>query len=334
MALVNDTTGALIASAYNDPETIIGAVFGTGCNAAYMERRQKIPKLCNTSRTDRKTHRSTEIHGEEVDEDELMAINCEYGAFDNSHTILPRTRYDEIIDEETPRPGEQTFEKMSAGLYLGEIFRLIMLELVEKGMLFSGGDERRPDVNGIAKSGGFSKEDEEEQGLYTPYILDTEFLSRVENDDDVSSLTSLFASTLNLAPLSSKSPPSSTSSNTNSLHAPSTQELVFLKRVAQLIGLRGARLCACGVSALCLRMGKQKGHVAADGSLANKHPRFRQRWEAAVREIMGNGDADGEQDVNGKGVDGGIKLTSAEDGSGLGAAVICALTMHRVANAR
>lgn len=37
VALINDTTGAMIASAYNDPQTIVGAIFGTGCNAAYME---------------------------------------------------------------------------------------------------------------------------------------------------------------------------------------------------------------------------------------------------------------------------------------------------------
>jgi hexokinase len=38
VALVNDTTtGAMITSAYNDPETIIGDIFDTGCNAAYLE---------------------------------------------------------------------------------------------------------------------------------------------------------------------------------------------------------------------------------------------------------------------------------------------------------
>ncbi|OTA93844.1 hypothetical protein M434DRAFT_385026, partial [Hypoxylon sp. CO27-5] len=37
VALVNDTTEAMVASAYKDPDTIIGAIFGTGCNAAYVE---------------------------------------------------------------------------------------------------------------------------------------------------------------------------------------------------------------------------------------------------------------------------------------------------------
>ena len=34
ICVINDTVGAMIASAYNDPETIIGGIFGTGCNAA------------------------------------------------------------------------------------------------------------------------------------------------------------------------------------------------------------------------------------------------------------------------------------------------------------
>ena len=44
-ALINDTTGTLIASHYVDPSTRMGIIFGTGCNAAYMEKCGNIPKL-------------------------------------------------------------------------------------------------------------------------------------------------------------------------------------------------------------------------------------------------------------------------------------------------
>ncbi|KAK6837848.1 hexokinase- variant [Apiospora arundinis] len=77
VSVINDTTGAMIASAYLDPQTIVGGIFGTGCNAAYMENVGSIPKL-KTSLSD----------------DTMIAINCEYGAFDNSHQVLPRTKYD------------------------------------------------------------------------------------------------------------------------------------------------------------------------------------------------------------------------------------------------
>lgn len=45
VALINDTTGTLIASAYVEQATRVGVIFGTGCNAAYMERVGNIPKI-------------------------------------------------------------------------------------------------------------------------------------------------------------------------------------------------------------------------------------------------------------------------------------------------
>ncbi|KAH9023337.1 hexokinase [Lactarius pseudohatsudake] len=122
-ALINDTTGTLIASAYVNPNTRIAVIFGTGCNAAYMERVGDIPKLKNLG----------------VDDDASMAINCEWGAFDSfEHEHLPRTKYDQVIDETSNKPGEQAFEKLISGRYLGEILRLVICELIDEGVLFLG----------------------------------------------------------------------------------------------------------------------------------------------------------------------------------------------------
>lgn len=266
MALINDTTGALIASAYNDPETIIGTIFGTGCNAAYMEECGSIAKL---NRAD-------------LPPKMPMAINCEYGAFDNARRVLPLTPYDETIDRESPRPGEQMFEKMSAGLYLGEIFRLVLLDLHGKGLIF--------------KDQNISK-------LQTSYALDTGFLSAVENDESakLADTKALFKNDLDIE-----------------LTEP---ELELCRRLAELIAVRGARLCACGVAAICRKKNITKGHVAADGSVANKHPKFKRRWGTALGEIL-DWPSDRKDDP--------IVLTSAEDGSGLGAAVISAMTIERI----
>lgn len=147
VALVNDTTGTMIASAYTDTSMKIGCIFGTGCNAAYMENCGSIPKLAHLN----------------LDPDLPMAINCEWGAFDNEHVVLPRTPYDIIIDKEPPRPGQQAFEKMIAGLYLGEIFRLVLLDL-----------HQNPDCH-IFEGQDVSK-------LRKPYSLDAGFLSAIEED--------------------------------------------------------------------------------------------------------------------------------------------------------
>ncbi|KAF5978756.1 hexokinase [Fusarium bulbicola] len=94
--VTNDTTATMMASAYINSETAIGCVFGTGCNGAYFERCQSIPKL--------------DMEG--LPAEALMAINCEWGAFDNEHVVLPLTSFDIAIDDASPRKGQQAFEKM------------------------------------------------------------------------------------------------------------------------------------------------------------------------------------------------------------------------------
>jgi hexokinase len=255
----------MIASAYNDPETIIGAIFGTGCNGAYMENVGSIGKL----------------GAADLPSETPMAINCEYGAFDNAHHVLPRTKYDIQIDEESPKPGEQAFEKMSAGLYLGEIYRLVVLELYERNIIFTGQDASK---------------------LRHPYLLDTGFLSTIENDitPAMSTTRKLFVEKLGFEAR--------------------PDELVFSQRLAEAIAVRGARLCTCGIAAICRKKGIKSGHVAADGSVANKHPNFKKRWAHALGEVL---------DWTEHRTEDPITITSAEDGSGIGAAVIAAMTLRR-----
>ena len=272
ICVINDTVGAMIASAYNDPKTIIGAIFGTGCNAAYMANLSSIGKMKDSDR---------QKAGEQSDK---MAINCEYGAFDNAHRVLPWTKYDKQIDAESPRPGEQAFEKLSAGLYLGEIFRLIVLDLAERGLMFKNQDTSK---------------------LKQSYSIDTGFLSQIEDDEseNFSKSRTLFGETLSLVL--------------------TDVEIELSRRIAELIAVRGARLCACGIAAICLKEGIKEGHVAADGSVANKHPKFKKRWAKALGEILGWSEAEKEEG------EGPIKITSAEDGSGIGCAIIAAMELEK-----
>lgn len=70
-----------------------------------------------------------------------------------------RTKFDIIIDESSNKPGEQSFEKMIAGLYLGEVFRLVLTELIESGHMFLGQNTYK---------------------LEKAYAVDTAFLSLME----------------------------------------------------------------------------------------------------------------------------------------------------------
>lgn len=272
LALVNDTTGTMIASAYTDPAMKIGCIFGTGCNAAYMEDCGSIPKLAHLN----------------LDPSLPMAINCEWGAFDNEHQVLPRTPYDVIIDKDSPRPGQQAFEKMVAGLYLGEIFRLVLLDLNSQSEchIFEGQD--------VSK-------------LKKPYSLDASFLSAIEEDpfENLSETQDLFQNKLGITT--------------------TKPELELIRRLAELIGTRAARLSACGVAAICKKKGWSECHVGADGSVFNKYPHFKVRGAQALKEILDW------PDKFGKGKGDPIEILPAEDGSGVGAALIAALTLKRCA---
>jgi hexokinase len=270
-ALINDTTGTLIASAYTDTAMKIGCIFGTGCNAAYMENVGSIPKLAHMN----------------LPPETPMAINCEWGAFDNEHKVLPRTPYDIIIDKDSPRPGQQAFEKMIAGLYLGEVFRLVLVDLHDNKdiHIFEG-----QNVDKLRKA----------------YTLDSSFLSLIEEDpfENLSETADLFQNKLSIVT--------------------TRPELELIRRLAELIGTRAARLSACGVAAIAKKKDYRTCHVGADGSVFNKYPHFKARGAQALREIL-----DWPAKKTAKEED-PIEILAAEDGSGVGAALIAALTLKRV----
>ncbi|CAO1619108.1 unnamed protein product [Sympodiomycopsis kandeliae] len=236
-AIINDTTGTLIASNYVKHDTKIACIFGTGCNAAYMEHIKNIPKIAHL-----------DLPGEED-----MAINCEYGAFDSfehKHMAEIRTKYDEYIDLHSNKPHEQAYEKMIAGLYLGEIFRLVICDLIDEGVLFRGQNTYK---------------------LEKTNVFDTAFLSLIEADptDEVLTCAGLF---LHFFGVETTMP-----------------ERQFFKKLAVLIGTRSARLSACGIAALVTKMGylEEGCGVGADGSLYSKYPNFPNRLHAALEDIFG-----------------------------------------------
>lgn len=99
MSLVNDTVATLAACRYQDQDTMIGIILGTGSNGAYVERAErvhnaakKLPKGAN------------------------MIINCEWGNLTTD--AMPRIDEDKAIDAESVNPDNQHFEKMTAGTAL------------------------------------------------------------------------------------------------------------------------------------------------------------------------------------------------------------------------
>ena len=125
--------------------------------------------------------------------------------------VLPRTNYDVEIDRDSPRPGQQAFEKMIAGYYLGEVFRLVLLDLHAQGAIFEGKSLKK---------------------LMEPYSIDTSTLAEIESDpfENLIETGDMFIQKFGLEC--------------------TEPELRLIRRLAELIGLRAARLSACGVAAI------------------------------------------------------------------------------------
>ncbi|CAB3408338.1 unnamed protein product [Caenorhabditis bovis] len=126
VALLNDTVGTLMACAFQENTCQIGVIVGTGTNACYMERMDRIPKLAGY----------IDEHGHTPDE---MIINTEWGAFGDDGSIeFLRTKWDREVDEKSINPGRQLYEKMISGMYMGEAARTVLEDLARQGLLFGG----------------------------------------------------------------------------------------------------------------------------------------------------------------------------------------------------
>ncbi|PBP22359.1 hexokinase, partial [Diplocarpon rosae] len=165
-ALVNDTVGTLMARGYSSPGktgSLLGAIFGTGTNGAYLEKLSAITKPLEGN-YDKST-------GE-------MVINTEWGSFDNSLKTLPNTPYDTQLDAESINPGMQMFEKRISGMFLGELLRLALVSMWKDASipLFSDDNSSQNDYRSTASV-------EENAALKTRNSVDSSILSFSEADN-------------------------------------------------------------------------------------------------------------------------------------------------------
>lgn len=136
--------------------------------------------------------------------------------------------------------------------------------------------------------------------LENPYVFDTAFLSLMESDptDELLMIIGIFSHFFAVET--------------------TLAERQFFRALAKLIGRRAARLSACGIAAIVSKMGylDEGCSVGADGSLYNKYPEFADRIHEGLVDIFG------EKGRN-------IVTHHAEDGSGVGSAIIAAMTKIR-----
>lgn len=133
-AILNDTTGCLMSCAWKNPKCRIGMIIGTGTNACYLE------DIDNVGTWD-----------EDNNEPKHVIINTEWGAFGNQGELdFILTKWDKEVDRESINPGKQLFEKMISGMYMGEVVRQVIVDLIEEGLIFL-----KDNIEKLLVKGGF-----------------------------------------------------------------------------------------------------------------------------------------------------------------------------------
>ncbi|KAK6521393.1 hypothetical protein TWF506_001613 [Arthrobotrys conoides] len=121
-AIVNDSLATLLSHAYVSPATRCGLILGTGTNAALSLPLKMLPeeKLVPT------------LGNRPKDAQEVL-VNTELSMYGRG--ILPITDWDKALDRAMPLPGFQPLEYLIGGAYLGEIARLIVVDLRNERLL-------------------------------------------------------------------------------------------------------------------------------------------------------------------------------------------------------
>ncbi|MBQ9664326.1 MAG: hypothetical protein IJV40_14365 [Oscillospiraceae bacterium] len=157
--IINDTAAVQLggmAKHLNDGhEMCFGQVSGTGTNTCCTVPGSQIKKLGSTAYD--------------------MIVNLECGMYDG----VPQGLFDRELDFASHNPGQKRFEKMTAGVYLGELCRRALRQAANEGLLSQSCAEKiwaLPHMNSVAPDAWACGEGLEE---LTDQQADAEFISEI-----------------------------------------------------------------------------------------------------------------------------------------------------------
>lgn len=239
MAVVNDTTGTLMSCAHKNRECRVGLIVGTGTNACYMENLRNVPlmdvqDLCEDE---------AKMHPDQV------IVNTEWGAFgDNGILDFVRTKWDTAVDVLTVNKGKQLFEKMISGMYMGEMVRQVVLDLIEQQVLFGG---------------------QCTDALRKMFAFQTQYVSWVESDSKNEYTHTLkVLEALGLCQYAQQ------------------EDLEILKLVCARVSTRAAYLVSAAVACILKKINRPHTTVGVDGSVYRYHPHFHDLMEKKISELL------------------------------------------------
>ncbi|KAK9711715.1 hypothetical protein K7432_007641 [Basidiobolus ranarum] len=235
LTIQNDTVTSLLAHAYTVcSQTTIGCFINSGVNIAYLDSLEQLPKWKSLLGVDN------------------MIFNTECGGYNVQSAQIKRNKFDIRVDEESSSPGHQQFEKMTSGLYIGEIVRLAMESMAMEGVLFGG---KLP------------------IDLSTRYLFDVEQMIAMESDKspDLLTVKRLLKHTLNIST--------------------SHSDRQIVRCLCQKVCTRAASLvAACLAGLIEQHIQKQPERVimvSLDGQVLHRYHQYRHRLCATIRELLG-----------------------------------------------
>ncbi|ORZ22498.1 hypothetical protein BCR42DRAFT_169665 [Absidia repens] len=242
VAIANDSVCTLLAHAYQHPSTRLGIVHSLGTNCAYYDVTRNVAKL--------RIHNTASADSE-------MIINTEWGNFGSSRRTLPCTWFDRKLDRESINPQFHIFEKMTTGIFLGEIVRNVLTYLVDRDLLFHG---------------------ESSSMLNTPYGFDTSYMyvCEVDHSPELEDTRIILEDMLNLTKTS-------------------LADREIVKKVCELIGTRAAILVGVAIASVVQHMAMSEVGLGSNddgcaisisGSIYEDYPSFHPRVCTTLKELI------------------------------------------------
>ena len=232
------------------------------------------------------------LHVEKTRETEKTVINTEVCALGSEPVSLGYlvksgivTKYDIEIDEARPvDQGTYIFEKLTGGMYMGEMVRLAVIDLIESGVIKVENDESVVEFKS------------------TKDLFDSEFLSVMEtgSTDIVSAVEEYCRIRV------------------------SENSAGIIKKVCIAVVERSVGLVASAVVATVFKIfdgesGCEKLEISCggDGSVFHKHPSYAEKLDIVSKELIRMDERSSNADIS-------VKYVGTTDGSGKGAALIVA----------
>lgn len=230
IVILNETTGILISCAWQYREAKVGLIVDTAISISYLEKTKHIDQFKRG-----------------VNASPTMIINCKSDNFGNDGLLdFVRTPIDFALDNNSVNAGQQIYEKMTSGKYLGEIVRLIMLKCIDAGAMLRGNHSDQ---------------------IRTPMSFNINFMSKIEAED--AGKDSIIRQIFEIM----------------GYRRPTVEDCQHLRYICNLVSSRSAYLIAATLAALINHIGDPFVIIGVDGSVYRQYPTYSERLRKKVRKL-------------------------------------------------